>query len=852
MPFPSGALLLLSVFAMMQGLASGAGAAPDGGTVYNIVLQTDSVPDLTDVDRYLRSITSQYATPQEKAISIWRWSQRLRKQKTNPREEGHEVLDPIRLFNDYGHCNCGIISGVNNALWLRMGWQAHYVQLGDHTVSECSWDGGRTWHMFDASTSFYCFNDRGEVASVREIEENPRFYLENFAPECGTNPVSSPEDHGGWRCASDYPVHHGRTLANGWDSFKAPNDINHRSLYAQNGRRFVLNLRPSEQYTRYFRPLKTEGFRTFRPVREKEDVDSDHTLRANGVWHYAPDLRHPAARDFVYDHAGVKWSEAGVSGAGQVTFKVAAANVVTSAEVSLGGQGLSVEISRDTGNHWIRVPLDGSGKAALLEEVAGLNEYLVRVSLEGKEARLSEVAINTITQINRSSLPRLVRGSNRVQLRLGPQVETIQFQPSLVGGNHRATAYSERGVDVNGKPNYYSATLRPAEKNLPGHATWKVAVPTPITSLVYGGNVCVKGKGNRVSLLHSWDGRQYVSDFEKTADTDQFDLMVEAPVSMIPAGSRTAFLRYEFETQDAPAHYTGPGIQMALMTVQHEPRNPNPAPVVVTYCWSEYRGTDQVERQHTEVVRSTAHEYTINVGGFRDPEMKWVRLQLLDATAPAPGYSDGVNPGPGINLPPAKYRWGHNLALGRSYLLEGRQSERNPDAGGDLTDGLVAPPDPYVSVKYMPTGVIFDPEVSPVITLDLAQPQDVAAVRLPANQEGGFRLTYPDTIFVETSPDGRTFTPAGSAEFSQVFDPPADFVPWELEDSADFADLPAGGRLAHAYRILLKEPVKARYVRVKATPRSGWGLMFSEVQVFDSVTVDSKVPPPVVLPVLKP
>ena len=57
------------------------------------------------------------------------------------------------MFNSYGYCNCGIISGVNDALWLRMGWKARYVQLGDHTVSECSWDGGKTWHMFDSSMS---------------------------------------------------------------------------------------------------------------------------------------------------------------------------------------------------------------------------------------------------------------------------------------------------------------------------------------------------------------------------------------------------------------------------------------------------------------------------------------------------------------------------------------------------------------------------------------------------------------------------------------------------------------------------------------------------------------------------
>jgi hypothetical protein len=89
------------------------------GAVYNIILVTDSAPDLTDMESYLRSITSQYATPQEQAIAIWRWSQRLRKQTTNPVEDGHFVLDPIRMFNSYGYCNCGIISGINDALWLQ-------------------------------------------------------------------------------------------------------------------------------------------------------------------------------------------------------------------------------------------------------------------------------------------------------------------------------------------------------------------------------------------------------------------------------------------------------------------------------------------------------------------------------------------------------------------------------------------------------------------------------------------------------------------------------------------------------------------------------------------------------------
>ena len=63
------------------------------------------------------------------------------------------------------------------------------------------------------------------------------------------------------------------------------------------------------------------------------------------------------------------------------------------------------------------------------------------------------------------------------------------------------------------------------------------------------------------------------------------------------------------------------------------------------------------------------------------------------------GYCDGQDVGPGAKPPWVRYRWGNNLALGKTYTLEGKQDERNPDAGGDLTDGIIAPPDTYVSVR---------------------------------------------------------------------------------------------------------------------------------------------------------
>ena len=872
------ATLVVAVLAVPAALRASA-QEPSPAPVYNVRLVTDSTPDLTDLQSYLRSVTSQFPTPQEKAIAIWRWSHHLRKQTSNPVEGGQYVLDPILLFNNYGYCNCGIVSGLNDTFWLNLGWKARYVQLGDHTVSECSWDGGATWHMFDDSMSFYCFNDAGQVASVTEIENNPRYYLENFAPECGTNPVKGPDDHRGWRPGSDRPVEYQRTLADGYDSFKPPNDLQDGNLYAQWGQRFVLNLRPGEHYTRYFHRLDaTSNPRYFRPLSRNRDVDEDQNgsrgLRANGLWRYAPDLRNARISEQVYDARGVAWGDprngfavraADPSVPGTLVFRVSAANVVTSAR-------LFVTVSRATPMDSVAVSVSptagityapawtfgGTGitnaEIDLMPLVAGATEYLVKVQLTGPGAGLESVAIETTTQINRAALPRLVRGRNQLQVTLGPQVETIQFQPSVVAGNHHSTVFEEKSLDVDPEPDFYKPALRPGSNGLPCYATWKIETPTPIHDLAYGGTVCVKATADRVAMLHSWNAQTFTCDYEKTNDSPPYDLVVNNVVASVPPGTRTAYLRYEFETPSNARSYSGPGIQSARMTVHHQPRVTGFTPIEVTYCWVEHRAEGDVERRHTELATSPAHAYTINVGGFRDPTMKWVRLNLKGAGPErgkiAYGYSDGKDVGPGAAPARLRYHWGKNLAEGRTYTLTGLQSDKNPDAGGDLTDGIIAPPDDYVSEKYMPTSVIFEKDASPVATIDLGSVQNLAAVRVHAGQEVGFHLAYPDTITVETSPDGTTFAKVGHAEHNQVFDPPADFAAWEHDESPYYDALPAGGRLAYAYRILLAKPVAARYVRVTCAGRKGWGMLLSEIQVFDKVIVDKNIPPPVVLPKL--
>lgn len=121
------------------------------GNVYNLHLVTDNTPDYTDLPSLVTSATGNWETPQDKCIAIWRWGRRGRHQMSCAMENGRHVRDPILHYNSYGAMNCGIISLLNIACWQQLGYQTRYIQLGDHTVSEVSWDQGRTWHLFDSS-----------------------------------------------------------------------------------------------------------------------------------------------------------------------------------------------------------------------------------------------------------------------------------------------------------------------------------------------------------------------------------------------------------------------------------------------------------------------------------------------------------------------------------------------------------------------------------------------------------------------------------------------------------------------------------------------------------------------------
>ncbi len=232
------------------------------------------------------------------------------------------------------------------------------------------------------------------------------------------------------------------------------------------------------------------------------------------------------------------------------------------------------------------------------------------------------------------------------------------------------------------------------------------------------------------------------------------------------------------------------------------------------------------------------------MAGKRDPTMDWVRINLQghgpEPSAARYGYSDGKDVGPGDGAPKIAYRWGKELAQGKSYTASRPSSKTsgNPDSDGrELTNGIIIAPTSYMTTKAVQPATAFWDAGEPVtFVVDLGAVQTVGGLRAWTHQPND-RYCHPKSIDVAVSRDGRTWQTAGTIRHDDLWKPPGDFEAWEHDDDPRYAALPAGGRLAYGYPLVLEKPAAARYVRLICTPLEGKGMGLSEFQVFDAASV---------------
>jgi hypothetical protein len=594
-------------------------------------------------------------------------------------------------------------------------------------------------------------------------------------------------------------------------------------------------------------------------------------IRSNGRWEIAPDFSAAEARGGWHQLTGLVHRDqdggggpalrpaAGVDQAVAV-IKVDSANVITSAQVFLAGQRgdgdqVDLEISRDAGCTWVPVVSPATGTFADWHHlsaslVGGAAEILVRVRLTPDDSRqdcgLDDLRVEAITQLNAMTLPRLQRGSNLVRLAAGPPQETLTLRPSLhAGAQHHwsVSADSHAGLTSLAGPSGYSYAIAvPAQAGVPGLVTWRIDTPTDLLGAHFGGSFLTRhdGPGDQVKLRYSWDGQDFTTAAVFDADSaPTWDARLFASPGPAPTGARSIWLQYEVHSTEPPSTLST-GIQDALLQVFHSPHDRDFEPVEVTWCWTEHRTGGDVTRQHTRVVTADEEIWELNVGGYRDPSLEWVRVRLAEPGTPE-GYDDGSDVGPGAGYDQVKIsaEWIDDVAFGRPYTVSRPAASVNPDDGGlELTDGVVIPPtDEHSSSRVQGQVAYWEGDAPLSVTIDLGSEQTVHALRVTSHQPNA-QFGHAGTITATGLAGDGTPAGLGVIQHDDIWSPPGDHLDWGYSRSGDFADLPAAGRLAYGYWLVLDEPVAAQQVRLEILPLAGRGVGLSEVQVFSAVSVE--------------
>jgi hypothetical protein len=811
-------------------------ASPRG--TCDIRLVTDSVPDFSSRDAFVRSALSGWETDHEKCVAKFRWMHQCRRVGSYVPEDGRPVLDPVLFFNSYGITFCSMISEMNCSLWEAAGYLARPRHIHDHVVSEVFYGGD--WHMFDNDFCNYFLEADGTVASVNELHAGrKRVPGEHYLfDHCPTASCVGGRIFMGPSSASIQDV------AENWYSELRSWGRDDASC-SHAGHRYIIDLPSGSSYARFWEPLGTgkEYARLFPNGRDPAVGSTLKNSRANGRWEWQVHVSDPTR---LFAMANVTVSEKGAAPTdpakpGIATYRFPAANVLTKAVIRAHFEGESgfVEVSGDAGLSWHAVKMEPlPGKPGLLGEatgpISGRLEMLLRVTIK-PGSTLVGLTVQGVTQLNPRTLPALRLGKNTVVAAAGEQLDTITLHPWLSHGKADKYTVRSKGFEANKQIRDSRVTIRSTG---PSELVLRATAPRDIKHIHMASTMHIRKPDRHMTASVSFDGGKTWKEIGRQGYTkDRFvDYRTSDETRDIPAGTRDVLLRYAFNGD-------GTGLLNVTAHVRYQPAG-RFSPVDVTYVWDEWQDGGWTEHRHVERVSEPYHRYEILVGGTRPPRMKSVTMATAGDAAPPANPNRKVDPNAGA---PYCLEYGKVLSKGAAYRVSRKPSEAFPDTNGKvLTDGYVGLASFWGLGNINLTGkknggrvgelVVWAPGEEVAVTIDLGKTQSVGAARICAVQPNE-NVLYPGAMVVEASDDGKTFTKAGEVGWEACFFPPGDEVVWEGTDSPVYKHLPAGGIIDFPFVVIFPKPVDARYVRVRLAKPEGAkaGVGLWEAQVYDSI-----------------
>ena len=169
----------------------------------------------------------------------------------------------------------------------------------------------------------------------------------------------------------------------------------------------------------------------------------------------------------------------------EVVYKIQSANVTTGQIITAAfsrktdADAARIAVSTSNGLHWKEVWQAGSvgevpARIELCNEVNGAYEILVKIEMQASAAAedvcLKSLDIQTITQINSKTQPKLALGRNTVYVGAGEPTETLVFWPDLQGDRYKELIVDEKNIKTKKAHEGWNAVLEPRDPrgSLPG------------------------------------------------------------------------------------------------------------------------------------------------------------------------------------------------------------------------------------------------------------------------------------------------------------------------------------------------------------------------------------------------
>ncbi len=337
--------------------------------------------------RTMQEIVSSAITPAmtdaEKAYGLW--FQQIQYRHHSP-GDNPELLDPVKVFNVYGHNTCGNDSIALASLWRAAGLKVAPARALGHCISQAFHDSG--WHFYDSDMhSVYLLRDNETVASEQDIVRD-----HDLIKRTHSKGIQLPDTLQGGQGMCAIYFYEGKVTG---------------ERGASAGASMNMVLRPGEALVwrwGHLDPVKYHGDLHPTPMYESAICD--------GLWEYRPDFLKPTWRKGTTLAENIRLDQDGLAATegkkGTVIWTMRAPYVFVGGQLEIEGADAKFFVSPD-GKEWHAV----GDKIDELFPIVGpaRYEYRIKCELEGP-ARLRRLAIINDLQMAPMALPELVVGAN--------------------------------------------------------------------------------------------------------------------------------------------------------------------------------------------------------------------------------------------------------------------------------------------------------------------------------------------------------------------------------------------------------------------------------------------------------